>query len=58
LVNGAGEKSIETLKNIWMTAQSEANDAQNKMLEDTQKWAEAQNAILENSLADLGKTLE
>jgi hypothetical protein len=28
------------------------------MLSDTERWAETQKAILENTLADLGKTLE
>jgi hypothetical protein len=58
LTSEASKETLETLKNTWLTAQQAANEAQEQMLSDTEAWAEMQNAILENSLADLGKSLE
>lgn len=58
LTSGASQETLDTLKETWLTAQNAANEAQNQMLADTEAWAETQKAILENSLADLGKSLE
>ena len=57
-LNSQNPKQIELLKEVWLTAQQAANEAQEQMLADTEAWAEAQTAILENSLAEFGKTLE
>ena len=42
----------------WEDAQVKSREAQDKMLSDLQAWAEAEKAIVENTLADLGKDLE
>jgi glutamyl-tRNA reductase len=48
----------ETYKKGWEAAAQAQSDAQDAMLSKTEEWAEAQRAIVENELADLGKQLE
>ena len=50
------EESV--IKQQWLDAQNAANEAQNKMLEDAQAWAEALKTLLETELEELGENLE
>ena len=50
------EESV--IKQQWLDAQNAANEAQNKMLEDAEAWAEALKALLETELEELGENLE
>jgi hypothetical protein len=52
------ELDYERYKTYWQNAQESANEAQDNMLAKTEEWAEAMRAVVENELADLGKTLE
>lgn len=54
----AGSDNFKTYKEQWEAAEEKAREAENQMLSDLQAWAESEKAILENTLADLGKTLE
>ena len=49
---------FETYKQQWEAAEEKSREAQDQMLSDLQSWAESEKAILENTLADLGKSLE
>jgi hypothetical protein len=49
---------FEVYKTNWEAAVTAANDAEDEMLSKTEEWAEAMKAVVENKLADLGKTLE
>ena len=42
----------------WEDAQAKSREAQDEMLSDLQTWAESEKAILDNTLADLGHSLE
>ena len=50
------EKSV--IEKQWLDAQNAANEAQSKMLEDAQAWAEALKSLLETELEELGENLE
>lgn len=52
------QEQLERLKNSWLEAEQASGEAQDKMLADTQAWAESEKAILENSLAGIGQALE
>ena len=52
------EDVLKGYEQKWIDAQTAANEAQDQMLSDAAAWAEALRAIVENELADLGKTLE
>lgn len=52
------ELDYERYKTYWQNAQEAANEAQENMLSKTEEWAEAMRAVVENELAELGKTLE
>ena len=54
----SSEEEREIIKANWEAAQKAADEAQSQMLSDAEAWAEALKAVLENKLADLGKTLE
>lgn len=51
-------EAFELYQKNWETAEEKAREAEDKMLSDLAAWAESEKAILENTLADLGKTLE
>ena len=53
-----GSDAFETYKQQWEAAAEKSREAQDQMLSDLQSWAESEKAILENTLADLGKSLE
>lgn len=48
----------EILKANWEAAEQAQREAQSQMLADTEEWAEAQKAILENELSGLNQSLE
>ena len=50
------EKSV--IEQQWLDAQSAANEAQSKMLEDAAAWAESLKSLLETELAELAEILE
>ena len=50
--------AAEVYQKEWEAAQEAAEDAQSKMLEKTEEWAEAMRAVVENELAGLAKSLE
>lgn len=51
-------EAFEMYQKNWEAAEEKAREAEDKMLSDLAAWAESEKAILENTLADLGKTLE
>jgi multidrug resistance efflux pump len=53
-----GSAEFELYKANWESAETSAREAQDKMLSDLATWAEAEKALLENTLADLGRSLE
>ena len=53
-----GSLEFDIYKQNWEDAQSKARESQDKMLSDLQAWAEAEKAVVQNTLANLGKTLE
>lgn len=54
----ATDAEIAMLKQKWLDAEAAANDAQDQMLADTEAWAEALRAVVENKLAGLSQALE
>ena len=48
----------QVIKQQWLDAQAAANEAQIKMLEDAEAWAESLKALLETELEELGDNLE
>ena len=48
----------QVIKQQWLDAQAAANEAQLKMLEDAEAWAESLKALLETELEELGDNLE
>ncbi len=58
LINGATEAEVEIIQQKWLDAQNAANEAQSKMMADTEAWAESLKAVLENKLAGFGQALE
>ena len=48
----------QVIRQQWLDAQAAANEAQLKMLEDAEAWAEALKALLETELEELGENLE
>ena len=52
------EKIQKRLKNQWLEAQQAAAEKQDEMLQDLAAWAEAEQALLENSLNQFRKTFE
>lgn len=58
VANGAGQEELEMLEKQWWDAQSAVAEAQDTMLSNAEAWASSLRAILDNSLADLGKELE
>ena len=50
--------AFELYQDNWAAAEAQARESQDKMLSDLAAWAEAEKAVLENTLSDLGKTLE
>ena len=50
------EKSV--IEQQWLDAQSAANEAQSKMLEDAEAWAESLKSLLDTELAELADILE
>ena len=53
-----GSAEFELYQKNWETAEEKSRESQDKMLADLAAWAEAEKAILENTLSSLGKTLE
>ena len=55
----AGNNELfEVYRQRWEEAAAKSREAEDQMLSDLQSWAESEKAILENTLADLGKSLE
>ena len=52
------DDALKLYEENWAAAETQARESQDKMLSDLATWAEAEKAILENTLSDLGKTLE
>jgi hypothetical protein len=50
--------AAQTARQAWIDAQTATNEAQIKMLEDAEAWAEALKALLETELEELGDNLE
>jgi hypothetical protein len=51
-------EAFEIYKKNWEAAEEKAREAEDEMLTNLAAWAEAEKSILENTLADLEKTLE
>ena len=58
MANTTDPIKLEELRGYWLTAQEQAEEAQDNMLSKTQEWAEAMRACVENELGGLAKTLE
>ena len=52
------DEIVRRLKNQWLEAQQAAAEKQDEMLQDLAAWAEAEQALLENSLNQFRKTFE
>jgi hypothetical protein len=52
------EAAFKIYEENWKSAEATARESQDKMLSDLAAWAEAEKAILENTMKDLNKTLE
>ena len=50
--------AFELYQENWAAAEKQARESQDKMLADLAAWAEAEKAVLQNTLSDLGQTLE
>lgn len=53
-----GSAEFELYQKNWEAAEEKSRESQDKMLSDLAAWAEAEKAILQNTLSSLGKTLE
>ena len=53
-----GSAEFEMYKKNWEEAEAMARESQDKMLSDLAAWAEAEKAVLQNTLSNLGQTLE
>jgi hypothetical protein len=49
---------FEMYEKAWKEAEVKSRESQEQMLSDLETWAEAEKAVLENTLADLGSALE
>lgn len=56
--SGMSEEVVNRLKNQWLEAQQAAAEKQDEMLQDLAAWAEAEQALLENSLNKFRKEFE
>ena len=58
LIAKKDQSELDMLEQMWIDAQTTANDAQEEMLSDLETWVESFNAILENNLADANQIFE
>ena len=54
----ADTAEFEMYEKAWKEAEAKSRESQEQMLSDLETWADAEKAILENTLADLGSALE
>ena len=57
-IGTATDEELAVLKQKWLDAETAANDAQDRMMEDIETWAESLKAVLENKLAGFAQALE
>jgi hypothetical protein len=57
-IGNATDEELAVLKQKWLDAETAANDAQDRMMEDIETWAESLKAVLENKLAGFAQALE